>query len=393
MFGLFKKKLSDEEAISQNIAQQQAEAQEDTTKKKEDDMGDSKIAMEVTKIKAQLEGLNEQRQAVNERFTKINEEIGEIRGMVMDTNKAVGNIEASATKAIDVVESVEPDKLMGEVRKQDGKTEALKANIESNETLMKDMMSEVKEIRKRMDFFKGVEQLVKMNNEIKQELIDIKKIEGNVQRQGSKVETIFIEVEKKFGEFDRFNDVTKDLKKSMDKLQGDVDKLRVKIEDKSDRKELNKYIKKFNDFEKHTTNVINLLDERSKNSVDTITSKYQKLVSNTESVLNSAIQQLGLEAEKAGKEVPASLKPKKSWKDFFKRDKKQTEQTQTPSSEQPPKEEAETQQPVQNPPPNNQPSEGAQSEQPSSVNQNNPAPQEGSSQAEQTQPGENRTNN
>ena len=339
MFGLFKKKLSDEEAISQNIAQQQAEAQEDTSKKKEDDFGDSKIALEVTKIKAQIEGLNEQRNAVNERFTKINEEIGEIRGMVMDTNKSVSNIEASATKAIDVVESVEPDKLMGEVRKQDGKTEALKANIESNEMLMKDMMSEVKEIRRKLDFFKGVEQLVKMNDEIKEELIDIKKIEGNVQRQGSKVETIFIEVEKKFGEFDRFNDVTKDLKKTADKLQGDVDKLRVKIEDKSDRKELNKYIKKFNDFEKHTTNVINLLDERSKNSVDQIVKRYEKLSKDTEEMLDSAIEKLGLEAEKSGKKVPKSLKKKRGWRSWFSKSK--IESAAEKSAEEETKEESE----------------------------------------------------
>ena len=99
--GLFKKKLSDEELIKKNIESQQAELEEKEAakNKKGDDLGDSKLGVEITKIKAQLEGLNEQRQAVNERFSRISEEIGEIRGMGMDTNKAVGNIEASATKA------------------------------------------------------------------------------------------------------------------------------------------------------------------------------------------------------------------------------------------------------------------------------------------------------
>ena len=327
MFGLFKKKLSDEELIKKNIDDKQSASEADNTKNKGPDFGDSKLGLEVTKIKAQLEGLNEQRQAVNERFTKINEGMGELRGMVMDTNRAVGNIEASATKAVDIVASVEPEKLMTEVRKQDSKLEALKANLESNETMMKDVMSEVKEMRKKMDFFRGVEQIIKLNEEIKGELIDIKKIEANVNRHSNKVETIFLDVEKRFADFDKFNDTTKELGKTFEKLQSDVDKLRVKEEEKADRKELNKYINKFSDFEKHTTNIINLLDERSKNSVEDIKKEYGKLVKETENKLDSAIQQLGIEAEKAGKEVPKSMKPKRSWRNLFKR--KKAEETES----------------------------------------------------------------
>lgn len=325
VFKLFKKKLSDEELIKQNIESQQAAIEDQGKQKNEDDFGDSKLGVEVTKIKAQLEGLNEARQAVNERFSRINESIGEMRGMILDTNKAVGNTEASATKAIDLVESVKPDTLMMEVRKQDSKIESLKANIESNESLMKDVMSEVKEMRKKMDFYKGVEQVIKLNNEIKQELIDIKKIEGNIERHSNKVESIFIEVEKKFSDFDQYGDVAKDLKRGFEKLQGDVDKLRVKEEDKADKKELMKFITKFNDFEKHTTNIINLLDERSKSSIEEMKDTFNKLVEDTDKQLENAISKLGIAAEKAGKEVPKELKKKRTWRDLFSKKQKASE--------------------------------------------------------------------
>jgi chromosome segregation ATPase len=324
-FNLFKKKLSDEDLIKANLESRQAEVETSSSDKKQDDLGDSKLGVEVIKIKAQLEGLNEQRQAVNDRFGRLNESIGEMRGMIMDTNKAVGNIEASATKAIDLVENVKPDLLMVEIRKQDSKLESLKANLESNESLMKDLMSEVKEMRKRMDFYKGVEQVVKMNNEIKDELIQIKKIEGNIDRHSNKVETIFLEVEKKFTEFDKYGDTAKDLQRNFDKIQGDVDKLRVKVEDKSDKKEVMTFVTKFNDFEKHTTNIINLLDERSKTSIDEIKKTFDKVVEDTRERLDSAIRQLGLEAEKVGKEVPKELKPKRSWRDLFQKKKSSEE--------------------------------------------------------------------
>ena len=302
--GLFKKKLSDEELIKKNIEAQQAELEEKEAakNKKDDDLGDSKLGIEVTKIKAQLEGLNEQRQAVNERFSRMSEEMGEVRGMIMDTNKSVGNIEASATKAIDLVESVRPDQLMLEVRKQDSKIESLKAGIESSESLMRDMMKEVKEMRKKIDFYKGIEQVAKLNEEIKGELIQIKKIESVIDRHSNKVETIYIEVEKKFTEFDKFNDNVKELKRNFDKLQNDFDKIKVKLEDKTDKKELVKVINKFSDFEKHTTNIINLMDKRSKSIGEEITKRMNSVKNEVRKKVDSAIRQLNLEVEKVEEE-------------------------------------------------------------------------------------------
>lgn len=324
--GLFKKKLSDEEMIKKNIEAQQAEIEEKeaANSKKEDDLGDSKLGVEVTKIKAQLEGLNEQRQATNERFSRISEEIGEVRGMIMDTNKSVGNIEASATKAVDLVESVKPDHLMLEVRKQDSKIESVKAGVESSESLMRDMMKEVKEMRKKMDFYKGVEQVAKLNEEIKEELIQIKKIEGEIERHSNKVESIYIEVEKKFLDFDKFNDNVKDLKRAFDKIQGDFDKMKVKLEDKTDKKELLKFITKFNDFEKHTTKIIGLMESRSKSVNEDVKKNMVALKREIKMKLDSAITQLDLKVESVGEEQLTDAKKE----EVVQKEQEQEEQSQ-----------------------------------------------------------------
>ncbi len=274
--GLFKKKLSDEEMIKQNLANEQAEIEQKNAKPA-DELQNQNLGVELIKLKAQLEGLNQQRLATNERFSSVSEQIGEMRGLITDVQKTVSSIEAAATKAIDVVESVKPDQLMVEVRKLDSKQEALKANLESNETLMRDLMSEIKGIRRQMNFYKGVEQVAKLNEEIKQELIDIKKTEAVIERHSNKVESMFIEVEKKFAEFDKFNDITKDLQRSFSKLGNDFEKMKVKTEDKADKKELATYVKKFNDFEKHTTSIINLLDQKAKSSLDNIENKFTTL--------------------------------------------------------------------------------------------------------------------
>jgi len=335
--GLFSKKKSDEELIKANIESQQAELETKDSKKSDNGLEDTKIGIEVTKIQAQMEGFGESRKITNERFTRNSEELGEIKGMVVETNKAVSKIEAAATRAIDLVESVKPDQLMVEIRKQDSKSEALKANIESNEIMMKDIMKEMKEMRQRMDFFKGVEQVVKMNEEIKQDLIQIKKMEGIIERHSNKIETIFLEVEKKFTDFEKYGDVAKELQKSAGKLQEDVDKLRVKIEDKVDKKELLNLITRFSEFEKHTTNIMNLLDERSKSSSDEIKIKFSKARKELIDEVSIALKKANLQTDIAEKKeeevahieqaVPVSAEKKKFSLNLFSKSNKKEEET------------------------------------------------------------------
>ena len=332
--GLFKKKISDEEAIQKNIQAQQAEIESQSSGNKQDDsLGDSKLAVEVTKLKAQIEGLNEQRKATNERFSHISEEIGELRGMIVETNKGVSRIEAASTKAIDLVQSVKPEELMIEVRKMDSKIEALKANLESNESLMQDSMKEIKEIRRKMDFYKGAEQIAKLNEEVKKELIDIKKSESIIERHSNKVESIFIDVEKKYTDLDKFTDTAKELQRSFEKLQGDLDKLRVKAEDAVEKKEFVKMISKFNDFEKHTTSIIGLMEEKTRSNTESINREFNKIAHKVDEMIGDALMKLKLGVEESKKEqiIPIDInnvpdKKKFSFKNIFKKKSELTEE-------------------------------------------------------------------
>jgi hypothetical protein len=255
------------------------------------------IEVELTKIKSSLEALNEVRKANAEQFTRTSEQIGELRGALMDTNKAVGAIEVASTKAIDMVTTVQPDKLMVEVRKIDGKVEALRANIEANETIMRDIMREMKEIRGQMNFYKGVDQVVKMNNEIKQELIDIKKTEGIIGKHADRVETIFVEVEKKFYDFEKFNEAVKELDRAFKKIGSDFDKMRVNVDEKADKKEFVKMVDKFTDFEKHTSNILKLLDQKSRTTIVDLNSLFTDLKKQLEKKYDKKIDVKGLNVD------------------------------------------------------------------------------------------------
>ena len=252
------------------------------------------VEADLTKIRSSLEALNEVRKANAEQFTRISEQIGELRGALTDTNRAVSTIEVASTKAIDLVNNVQPDKLMIEVRKIDGKVDALRANIEANETIMKDIMKEMKEMRSQMGLYKGVDQVVKLNNEIKQELVDIKKTEGMVGRHADRVETIFIEVEKKFYDFEKFNDAVKELDRSFKKVSSDFDKIRVNVDEKADKKEFVKMVDKFTDFEKHTSNILKLLDQKARTTTVELNNSFSDLRKQLERKFDKKLDVKGL---------------------------------------------------------------------------------------------------
>jgi hypothetical protein len=255
------------------------------------------VEIEITKIQSSLEALNEVRKANAEQFTRVSEQIGELRAALMDSNKAISVIEIASTKAIDLVNSVQPDKLMIEVRKVDGKIEALRANIEANESMMKDILKEMKEMRGQMNFYKGADQVIKLNNEVKQELVDIKKTEGTVSKHADRVETVFIEVEKKFTDFEKFNQVVKELDVQMRKMSSDFDKMRVMVDEKAEKKEFVKLVDKFSEFEKHTSNILKLLDQKSKNTVYELNDLFKQLKQQLEKKYDKKLDVKGLGEE------------------------------------------------------------------------------------------------
>ncbi len=126
--------------------------------------------------------------------------------MIIDTNKNVQKLEIISTKAADLVDSVKPEKFMIELQRGDGKVEALRANLKSNETMINSIMEEMKNIKRQMSTFKGVEQVVKLNEEVKKELMNIKKEKTTVERHSDKIESIFVEVQKMFQQFNKFPD-------------------------------------------------------------------------------------------------------------------------------------------------------------------------------------------
>ena len=121
---------------------------------------------------------------------------------------------------------------------------------------------------------------------------------------------MFLEVNKKFVEFDKFNDTVKDMKRQFDKIQSDTDKMKVNIDNKSDKKEFLKIVDRLSDFEKHTDNVLKLLDERSKNVKQDLFSEFERIkkILEKKQKVNFADEEAKLKEEEEKQEKPEEKK-------------------------------------------------------------------------------------
>jgi len=278
------------------------------------------LSAEIIKLKAQFDQFSELRKVINERFTRINEQIGELRGMIMDGNRSMQDIEVKTVKAVDLVEAVHPDKLIVEVRKQDAKIESLKANIESNDAIMKTIMEQLKEMRHQLASYRGIEQVIQLNDEVKKELMNIKKIEATVERHSDKIEGIFIESQKRFQEFEALSDKLKELQKQLSSIIEQTDQSKVKLATVASKKEVEDLINKFNDFEKHVGNIIDLLTKRANDMPKEIDDRFKKLEKSMNDafdkrlkkaeLMNSLIDKIEKEAPRISKELQISEKLK-----------------------------------------------------------------------------------
>ncbi len=219
-----------------------------------------KIQTDIDRLKISVEGFTEVRQSFSERMNRMSEQIGELRAMILDRDRTIQGIELKAVKAADLVESVQPDKLMIELQRQDAKLEALKAGIEGNEAIMNRVMEELREVRSKISFFKGIDEIIKLGDEVKKELIDIKKVEVAVGVHADKIDTMYAEIRKKYRDVDEFHDVLQGHTVSIEQSAKDIAFLKGKALELASKEDLDKlmdkvqkYIAALKDLEKKSS--------------------------------------------------------------------------------------------------------------------------------------------
>ncbi|MCK5629472.1 MAG: hypothetical protein KAI26_02545 [Nanoarchaeota archaeon] len=189
------------------------------------------VSIEIEKLNSRMEALSQMRGMFNERLSTISEQIGELRNMVVSQEQEFSELEVKSARTNEIMSQLEPDKILKEISKIDMRIEAITGKIESNESVNSMIMKELKDQRSKMALFKGVEDTIKLNQEVREELTTIKKVESQVEMHSNKVESMFIQVQKRFNDFEKFKEMAENLDEAYKEQIQEFDTMKVRFAD------------------------------------------------------------------------------------------------------------------------------------------------------------------
>src|SRR3989344_7683001 len=190
------------------------------------------------KIEARIEAGNAVIKGLNERFALINQQIGELRAGHLENEKTLSKLSVESAKSIDIVKEVKPEKLRFDFQKVDMRVDELSQKIESNKQFMESILNEVKELRRESSFFAGSEAVVKLNDEVKKDLIATQQLAAKTRMHADKSEQIFIEMKGMAAENQKTLGFISNLDTNYSGLKKDFEKLNLDFQNIATKKEV-----------------------------------------------------------------------------------------------------------------------------------------------------------
>ena len=209
------------------------------------------IILRLEKVDGKIDIMDRSRNDFTERTTQLAEEIGELRSMVMERERALDKITAEFEMVKDAVSDIRPQKIKKELDKRELETMEDRARIEKIEVMVKTLSEENKNFREKMEKIKSFENLVELSYELDRKISEMKEIRTYADMMASKVESIFSELNDKVSQLenqrekiDKMDELTIEMTKMLDEVSLKLTKF---VEEK-DLKNLKKTLEE--DFKK-----------------------------------------------------------------------------------------------------------------------------------------------
>jgi len=238
-------------------------------------------AIELEKLNARVDSVIEWIKQFYERFTYLSESIGGVRTMAMANEKEISKIAAQTSKAVDMVNELEPDKLMVEYQKINLRITTISERVEAIKQIHENLVSEIQELKRRTDSFIGMEGVLKLSEEVKRDLIETKKFGATVRINSDKAEQIFLEIRKGFEESQKNMELVHNLEANYALFRKEFDKMKLETTNSVKPKE-------FFDL-KSAFDKMKDMDNRVNGAVEVVEKSIAKIKKNEEDIADIAL--------------------------------------------------------------------------------------------------------
>jgi DNA repair exonuclease SbcCD ATPase subunit len=185
----------------------------------------SDIILRLEKVDGKIDIMDRFRNDFTERTTQLAEEIGELRSMIMERERALDKVTAEFEMVKDAITDIRPQKIKKELDKRELETMEDRAKIEKIEIMVKTLSEENKSFREKMEKIKSFENLVELSYELDRKISEMKEIKTYADMMASKVESIFSELNDKVSQLenqrekiDKMDELTIEMTKMLDEV-------------------------------------------------------------------------------------------------------------------------------------------------------------------------------
>jgi chromosome segregation ATPase len=184
---------------------------------------------DVDLLKAKIIAQEEYRKTIIERLNRQSEEIGELRAGLVNSQHDLEKLKVQTEKTISKVEEVKPEGLFLEVKHVDAKIETLKAKISLVDDVNTKIREELRDIRESVKGFRGLNEVLKLGEDVKVDVTTFRKIEASVNKDAAKVENIFVTLQKTLSDIQRARNSIEYIDENQKKLDKQLNELNEKI--------------------------------------------------------------------------------------------------------------------------------------------------------------------
>ena len=262
------KKLKEKYGVMKEIPKQKIEneeiwkAEEIESSPKEEIESMSDLVLKTEKIEGKLDVIGGYRDELNERLSQMSEEIGELRSMIMESDRSFSKVETEFEEIKEVVGDIEPLKVKKGFEKKEQEIMENRVKIEKTENLLKALEKESQNFRKIMEKIKSFDNLADISKKINEKIDSIEDTKKYADRTSAKVENIFSEVTEKVNELQNQKEKIIKLDELTTEITQMLDEISIKMKDFSQTKD-------FKSFQEEIRNDINKI-EGNRNRIEEV---------------------------------------------------------------------------------------------------------------------------
>jgi DNA repair exonuclease SbcCD ATPase subunit len=193
---------------------------------------------------------------------RVSEQVGELRTMILEREKAFGFLESDFEMIKNVFEDIKPAEFSKELDKKEKEIVENKVKIEKLESMVEKLGKEVSGFRTLLDKIKSFDNLLALTKEIDAKVSGVEDAKKYTDRLAAKTETIFSELSKKLRELEDMKGKIEKMDELLKELVRSIDDLGVKLSGAVDKKELKEEIQLLDDSLTKKFSTPKVLEER-----------------------------------------------------------------------------------------------------------------------------------